>query len=63
MGHTPAGHRPLNQQCPQCSGEGTVVVPRAGIAADGSTGTVNVAEKCRACDGDGWLAWGTVRTR
>lgn len=47
----PRGFRTL---CPTCSGSGVIVRPRLAVG-QGTGTTVSVPEKCRPCDGTGWL--------
>lgn len=42
--------------CPGCHGPGRVIVYRMG-AAHGRTGTAGVEERCKDCDGKGYLTF------
>lgn len=54
------GTRPLRQLCPTCNGKGSVLVPTFGLSSDGTAGSVHVEQRCRHCDGGGWLDRGRV---
>ncbi|MGW2548496.1 hypothetical protein ACWC5I_48515 [Kitasatospora sp. NPDC001574] len=53
----PPGTRPFmkfRMPCPNCMG-GTRHRARMGVSEDGSVGTAHIPEKCRDCDGAGFL--------
>lgn len=50
--NVPPGHRML---CPTCSGEGRVVRERAVLASVGRLAHGAAGERCRPCEGTGWI--------
>ncbi|WP_327046907.1 hypothetical protein OG320_03110 [Microbispora sp. NBC_01189] len=55
-----AGGKEDRMMCQVCYGSGRIVVGRAGVV-NGRMGTVGVEQKCKDCDGHGYIAYEVLR--